>query len=290
MDKGTKVLLLIIIASIAVPLALLAAVSAGGTDTTDLVMQALILAIVLPLLSLSAYMWATGRGAMLIAGYNTSPKAVRDQYDARAMAKFVGRMLTAFLVMLLVGLESLILTESTILFWILIAATIGIMLASLVYMNTGRKFLKEGADPSKVVITPRDRKRNRTVVIAALGITAVILIVALSLIGSGSVTASLENDDLTVKAPFVDERVPYVEVTSVELRDTFDNGRRVNGFGGTEVSSGSFENNEFGRYTLARYNDVESCIVVHHAGGVLVFNLDTADSTARAYEDLQSRT
>jgi hypothetical protein len=29
--------------------------------------------------------------------------------------------------------------------------------------------------------------------------------------------------------------------------------------------------------------------VVHHADGVIVFNLDTADGTVRAFEDLRSR-
>jgi hypothetical protein len=45
--------------------------------------QVLLLSIIVPLIALSAYTWATGRGAMLIAGFNTAPKAVKDLYDSR---------------------------------------------------------------------------------------------------------------------------------------------------------------------------------------------------------------
>jgi hypothetical protein len=44
---------------------------------------------------------------MFIAGYNTSPKAVRDLYDSKALAKFVGKVVTIFLVIILIGMELL---------------------------------------------------------------------------------------------------------------------------------------------------------------------------------------
>jgi len=287
-DRSTKILSLVVAVSIALPLTLVAALSAGGAGTADLATQGLILAIVLPLLSLSAYMWATGKGAMLIAGYNTSPKAIRDLYNSKTMAKFVGKLVTAFLILLLTGLEALILGLEA-LFLFMLAVAIVLLAASLVYMNTGRRFLKEGADPSKVVITDQDRRRGRMIALAALGITGAVLAAVFFLSTTGSVSASLEDDDLVVTAPFVDERILYAEVTSVELRDGFDNGRRVGGFAGTGVSSGSFQNDEFGRYTLARYDAVANCIVVHHSGGVLVFNLATAEDTANIYEQLMTR-
>ncbi len=87
----------------------------------------------------------------------------------------------------------------------------------------------------------------------------------------------------------MNELIPYEDVTAIDLRDSFDDGRRVGGFGGTEVSSGHFENEEFGRYVLARYNSVDSCIVVHHSGEVLVFNLDTTERTIHLYDEMRSR-
>lgn len=288
MDKDTKVLALIVIASIVAPLALFVALLSSDVDFMDL-MAAFMLLIFLPILVLSIYMWATGKGAMFIAGYNTSPKAVRDLYDSKALAKFVGKVVTIFLVIILIGMELLFLDISTTLPLILIAVGTIFIVACAIYMNTGGRFLKEGADPSKVVVTEKDRKRNRAILLSVLGVTAIILVATFLLISSGSVNVSLADDALHVTAPFVDENIPYSDVSSVELRDTFYNGHRVGGFGGTEISSGNFHNDEFGRYTLARYNDVQKCIVVHHGNSVLVFNLDTDDGTVRAFEDLRSR-
>ncbi|MBI0584391.1 MAG: DUF3784 domain-containing protein [Methanomassiliicoccus sp.] len=289
MDRSTKFLLLAVIASIAAPLVLFALLWGGSVDEVDLIVHGLIIATILPLIVISMYMWKTGKGAMLIAGYNTSPKAVRDSYDSKALAKFVGKILTITLVIMLVALEMLLLNISTNLFWALLSGSMIFLFASIIYMNTGKRFLKEGAELSKVVISDKDRKRNRAIVLAAIAITAITLVAVFFFAGSGSVSASLEDDGLQVNAPFVDEHIPYDDITAVELRGSFDNGRRVGGFGGSDISSGNFQNDEFGRYVLARFNNVESCIVVHHSGGVLVFNLDTADGTARMHDDLRSR-
>ena len=257
--------------------------------SVDVAVQVLLLSIMVPLIALSVYMWATGRGAMLIAGFNTSPKPMRDQYDSTALAKFVGMLMTAFSVILLLGMEALILAGSTTLFWIALIIALSILFYGLYRMNTGNRFLKEGASLKDVVISAEDRKRSRSLLIAGLAVLIVILIAVFALIGSGSVDASLEPDGLRVKASLVDESIAYDDIISVELRDHIENGRRGGGFGGMEVSSGNFVNDELGDYVLARYNSVASCIVVHHSDGVLVFNLSTAEGTNQLYEDLRSR-
>lgn len=249
----------------------------------------MLLLIMLPLMALSIYMWATGKGSMLVAGFNTSPKAVRSLYDSTAFAKFVGMLVTAFSVILLLGMEALILFDSMTLFWIALIISLAILFIGLYYMNTGNRFLKKGASLQDVVISAEDRKRSRSVVIAGLAIMITILIAVFFFLGSRSVSVSLEDDIVQVSAPFVDEIISFEDVTSVELRDDIDNGRRVGGFGGTKVSSGNFENDEFGRYTLARYDDVDRCVVVHHSGGVLVFNLDTPESTMSMYDEILTK-
>ena len=149
----------------------------------------------------------------------------------------------------------------------------------------------DGRDQAVLIhaMSAKDRTRSRKIAIASLAVTAIILIAVFAFIGSGKVSASLDPDGLQVSAPFVNEKVPYEDITSVELRASFDDGRRVGGFGGTEVSSGNFQNSELGRYVLARYNSVPNCIVVHHAGGVLVFNLDTVDDTTSMYHELLTK-
>jgi hypothetical protein len=107
--------------------------------------------------------------------------------------------------------------------------------------------------------------------------------------GSQQVTAELGATELQVNAPFVNEHIQYSSITSVELRNDVNYGTRTWGYAGGTVLSGSFRNSEFGDYTLAVFRSPPQCIVVHHAGAVLVFNLDSSAGTAQFFADLQSR-
>lgn len=48
--------------------------------------------VVAVLLALAA-LFLTGRGAGLIAGYNTLPRAERERYDRRALCRFTGKLM-----------------------------------------------------------------------------------------------------------------------------------------------------------------------------------------------------
>lgn len=74
----------------------------------------------------------------------------------------------------------------------------------------------------------------------------------------------------------------------MELRDHFESGLRAGGFGGTKDSRGNYENDEFGSYTLAAYNDVDRCIVVHHSGGAGSHH-HMAEGTASMYDEVCTR-
>lgn len=127
---------------------------------------------------------------------------------------------------------------------------------------------------------------RRTVAISvgavAVVVTAVLVAVVL-MMGYGSVTASMDDDSVTVDAPMMHEDILYDDIVSVELRDGFDRGDRTWGFSGSEISSGEYSNEEFGSYRLAVYKDNSLCIVVHTADEAIVFNLQDGDSTRELY-------
>lgn len=292
MDRSTKFLSLAVAISIIVPIALAVFLFADGGDSVGLMIQALFLAALLPLIVMGAYMWATGKGSMLIAGYNTSPKAVRDQYDAEAMTKFTGMLLTISLVIMLAALETIFLFDSMAPFLVLLMASVVVLAVGLAYMNSGGRFLKEGVSPQDVKeTTVQERKKSKRYkwgLVLGVVVTAVILIGIFLFMGYGSVNATLTDDSLRVEAPMMDESIQLDDVTSVEWRDSLDKGSRVGGFGGTEVSSGNFKNGEFGTYKLASYNSIPGHIVVHYSSGVLAFNLDSEEKTVQMYEDIQA--
>jgi hypothetical protein len=293
MERDTKILLLAVGISLMVPTALTALLLASSVDIIDVVVHAILLFSMVPIIGLSAYMWATGKGASLIAGYNTSPRAVQEQYDSEKMARFVGKLVFFSMIPMLLALESIFILNYSWPFWVLLAASMAIIVVGIVYMNTGGRFLKEGAMDPKLLITEEDKKSNRQMtygLLAITGIVTVVIVIILLLVApAGSVTASLEEEGLKVEAPMVNDLILYEDIASIELRDDLDTGRRVGGFGGENVRSGNFQNEEFGRYVLASYNAVPLHIVVHHSGGVLAFNLETEESTRQMFDQLQAK-
>ena len=91
-----------------------------------------------------------GRGAWLIAGYNTMPKKERERYDKRALCRFMGKlMFFCAACMLVMGADTLwpgrgLGLAGTI--WLLIGAV-----GAVIYANTGGRFLKKtpGSSPER---------------------------------------------------------------------------------------------------------------------------------------------
>lgn len=133
------------------------------------------------------------------------------------------------------------------------------------------------------------RRNTRVVVgLVSVSLVAVLLIVVFAL-NSGHVDVSLDGGRLSVDAVMVDEDIALEDITGIELREDVDYGSRVGGLSSSGYLSGSFSNDEFGRYTLAVHKGVDLCIVVHATGGTVVFNLATAEDTLAFFEDLEDR-
>ena len=128
--------------------------------------------------------------------------------------------------------------------------------------------------------------RNFMVAFIIVVVAIVIAVVALTMTG-GHVDVSMDEDGVEVDATMMHEDIPYSDISHIELRDDLDYGVRVGGFGGSDISSGNFRNDEFGSYRLAVHNEVHSFIVVHRTdGSVVVFNLDSRESTESFFVEL----
>lgn len=83
-----------------------------------------------------------GKGSFLIAGYNTSPKELKEKYDEKELCKFIGRLLLYLACIQFVPVSAEILDFSCF-EEILIAtniATIFIAISSIIHLNTSKKF------------------------------------------------------------------------------------------------------------------------------------------------------
>ena len=141
-------------------------------------------------------------------------------------------------------------------------------------------------DESEKAAKDHRTMRNFMVALIIVTVAIVIAVVALTMTG-GHVDVSMDEDGVEVDATMMHEDIPYSDISHIELRDDLDYGVRVGGFGGSDISSGNFRNDEFGSYRLAVHNEVHSFIVLHRTdGSVVVFNLDSRGSTESFFVEL----
>lgn len=101
----------------------------------------IMLGIILLFLLLGA-VFSMGKGAFLIAGYNTASKAEKERYDEKALCRFMGKLMFALAgcqCIMALGLFSV----GMWLFWVGIAAFLAVTFGGVIYANTGSRFLKK---------------------------------------------------------------------------------------------------------------------------------------------------
>ena len=82
-----------------------------------------------------------GKGAALIAGYNTATPAEKAQYDGKKLCRGVGKLMFALAGCWLVIASSEIF-HTLALLWAGLALFMLVILGGVIYMNTGNRFHK----------------------------------------------------------------------------------------------------------------------------------------------------
>lgn len=83
-----------------------------------------------------------GKGAWLIAGYNTAPKREKEKYDQKALCRGTGRLMFLLAACWLVVASSEIFHAQALL-WIGPALFMLAVIGGVVYMNTGKRYQKK---------------------------------------------------------------------------------------------------------------------------------------------------
>jgi hypothetical protein len=107
---------------------------------------------------------------------------------------------------------------------------------------------------------------------------------------TGEITYTCNEYALQIEATYEsDLTVTYDKMHHIELRENFDVGVRYMGFGSPRLSMGTFQNEEFGDYTLYSYNSCDSMILIRSGNKWLAINCQTAEETATLYQALLAR-
>ena len=86
--------------------------------------------------------FSRGKGAFLIAGYNTASRAEKERYDEKALCRFMGKLMFALAgTWIPVALSALL--DRMWLLWLGLGLFLTVCIGGVVYMNTGRRFLKK---------------------------------------------------------------------------------------------------------------------------------------------------
>lgn len=83
--------------------------------------------------------------------------------------------------------------------------------------------------------------------------------------------------------------VEYNDIEDISLQKDSSNSIRIGGLGNLKVSMGSFESDEFGKYTRYTYNSCDTVIVLRVNGTYVLLNDIDEQTTKILYEQMKSR-
>lgn len=135
-----------------------------------------------------------------------------------------------------------------------------------------------------------DTKGNKIAKWIAIILVPLILAGAVVLMFTGDVDISYGEDSFRVSATYSGSlTVPYEAVDSLEYRETFSAGHRQMGFGSARLSVGTFQNEEFGSYTLYGYTGDHGCVIVRQGENILVIVGESTEDTKGIYDALLAK-
>ena len=110
-------------------------------DSETIVGIAIHIALILLFLILGIVLWK-GKGAWMIAGYNTSSKTEKSKYDEKALCRFVAKLMFFYAACFAVSAVCTFLKSTTI-YYCVMALFLIVTIAALIYANTGNRFKKK---------------------------------------------------------------------------------------------------------------------------------------------------
>ena len=265
-----------LILAIGLPSGILLYSIAAGTSIESMLLNVIIAFCVIPIVAFGMYMWVSGRGQMWINGVNW--KAL-DEYQSKRAVRLMGLSMAVFGIGLY--LSFMFIAESLTIFILLIVILIVGLLVFLVYVNT-KKFRSRPAKEPKM--SQSTMLAVSMIVIFASVIPAFMMT---DVFGDGNINVNVTDDYVSVEGPMFKYReFNYDEIDECWLDKNFEKGKRINGYGTSNIKSGHFENSSFGRYMLASYAKVTPCIVISMDGEIYAFNQSTVEETQDVYDKL----
>jgi len=225
-----------------------------------------------------------GKGAFLIAGYNTLAKEEKAKYDEKALCRFVGwLMIFCFVCVMLMGAGM-----HWDIMWLMYCGIAFLLVATLVaavYANTGNRFRnKENSDTSPV-------KRNLLASLIGIGVVFVLGGSVISF-GNQEPVVDYTSDNLKIRAMY-GLTVDYSEITGISLIEKsmreLGVSMRTNGYGGIgDALKGHFRSERFGDIMLfVRVNSSPTIRIERGDAKDIFISYRNGEATRILYSELE---
>lgn len=227
----------------------------------------------------------SGRGAFLIAGYNTASKAERAMYDEKKLCRVMGSGMGAIAILMSI-VASFGYDKST---WTIALMSVGIIVIVIVMLILCNTICKSKNPPKNYYLDEDDvpSKCNKKLGIGIIIFTLAILIASVSTLFTGDIKTTVNDTLINIAGSYwSDYEVSLDSIETVSIKTDIRLGKRTNGMGSFKLSEGSFKNDEFGSYTLYAYNKCQSYVILETSKGTVVINAETTEATQELYEDI----
>ena len=235
----------------------------------------------------------SGKGSFLIAGFNTAPEKVREQYDKKKLSRGYG--VGIGVIALFITLNGIL--ESTTLSYLMpLVMILSVVLTTLYGTILCRKKPTEtendqdarsGADHEESW-DKGEKHMMRTFAIPILVVVLLLLIIPFLYLGK--VTVSYEEQGFSVKVSgWKEKKVLYEEIEDAELVTEFSVGSRTGGLGTAKLLAGNFNNGTLGAYELYAYQDSLEWLILYREGKPLVIGLESGEEAEKLYARILSQ-
>lgn len=171
---------------------------------------------------------------------------------------------------------------------VMVAVLVSVMILLIVipFVYSYRIYLNHKKEGIEYTFSLGGKNEKIAVRITAV-VVPIIIIGSMVLMFTGNINIDFKETSFTINATYhSDLTVDYSEIDSLEYREDFDAGMRTYGFGSPRLSMGTFQNDEFGNYTLYAYTGNKAAVVLKSEEKVLVIKGKTESATKKIYQEL----
>ncbi|MCL2004533.1 MAG: DUF3784 domain-containing protein [Planctomycetaceae bacterium] len=267
------------------------------------VMESIIWGITLiPLLIISLYL-LNGKGAFLMAGYNTMSRREQAKYDEKAWCRCIGKF-TLWITCCVMLLPFAIHSEDIWMPFVVAGIIMVSVVVALIYVGTGKRFLKKGdaeewvaeeSEEEKALYAKLEAKREK-IGLWVMGYSVFILLAVmfavpiLLLYGELEPTVTITDNSIRISGVY-GVKIDIAEITDIFLMEDAISSigltMRTNGYGTDSTQKGYFRSNRYGSVLLFTRTNSSPTIHIQREGKEDIFlNFSNNEATRTLYHDL----